>query len=151
MERFILQQSTHRNDWWVLTDTENLITIRFEKHKFNETQDITILEDSKFQPITAETATIVASILAEMADWMRENHYQIAMPDKDWQRQRIGRRIAEIRTEMGMTQQDLADKTGLIRAHISRIEKGKYSVGFDTLQVIADAFGYDIDFIKREV
>ena len=30
--------------------------------------------------------------------------------------------------------------TGMQRNHISRIESGKYSVGFDTLQLIADQF-----------
>ena len=61
------------------------------------------------------------------------------------QRQRIGQRIAELRNAKGMTQQDVADKTGLLRQHISRIEAGKYSVGFDTLQSIAEALGGTID------
>ena len=63
------------------------------------------------------------------------------------QRQRIGQRIAELRNTKGMTQQDVADKTGLLRQHISRIEAGKYSVGFDTLQAIAEALGGTIDII----
>ena len=63
------------------------------------------------------------------------------------QRQRIGKRIAELRNANGMTQQDVADKTGLLRQHISRIEAGKYSVGFDTLQAIAEALGGTIDII----
>ena len=63
------------------------------------------------------------------------------------QRQRIGQRIAELRNAKGMTQQDVADKTGLLRQHISRIEAGKYSVGFDTLQSIAEALGGTIDII----
>lgn len=63
------------------------------------------------------------------------------------QRQRIGQRIAELRTSQGMTQQDVADKTGLLRQHISRIEAGKYSVGFDTLQLIAEQFGMKVDII----
>ena len=66
------------------------------------------------------------------------------------ERQRIGQRIADLRKQHGMTQQALADKTGLFRAHISRIERGRYSVGFDTLQQIAEALGYYIDFVRRE-
>jgi transcriptional regulator with XRE-family HTH domain len=66
-------------------------------------------------------------------------------------RKRIGQRIAELRSQHNMTQQQLADKTGLIRAHISRIEQGRYSVGFDTLQLIADAFGYRIEFINNKI
>ena len=66
------------------------------------------------------------------------------------QRQRIGQRIAELRNAKGMTQQDVADKTGLLRQHISRIEAGKYSVGFDTLQAIAEALDADIRIVPRK-
>ena len=38
------------------------------------------------------------------------------------QRQRIGNDIATLRTQKGMTQQDIADRTGQQRNHISRIE-----------------------------
>ena len=63
------------------------------------------------------------------------------------QRQRIGQRIAEIRKAQGITQQDLADRTGIQRNHISRIEQGRYSVGFDTLQLIAEAMGGNVEII----
>ena len=76
------------------------------------------------------------------------------------ERQRIGRRIAEIRKTVrwtdenginrnGMTQRELAQLCGLHDSHIARIEKGRYSVGFDTLQSIADAMGYDIDLVRQ--
>ena len=63
------------------------------------------------------------------------------------ERQRIGQRIADLRKQHGLTQQDLANKTGMQRNHISRIESGKYSVGFDTLQLIAEQFGMKVDII----
>ena len=63
------------------------------------------------------------------------------------QRQRIGQRIVEIRKAQGITQQDLADRTGIQRNHISRIEQGRYSVGFDTLQLIAEAMGGNVEII----
>jgi len=66
---------------------------------------------------------------------------------KEEERQRIGQRIGDLRKAKGMTQQDIADMTGLQRNHISRIESGKYSVGFDTLQSIAEAIGGTIDII----
>jgi len=67
--------------------------------------------------------------------------------NKEEQRKRIGGRIADLRKQRGMTQQTLADLTGMQRNHISRIESGKYSVGFDTLQAIAEALGGTIDII----
>ena len=69
------------------------------------------------------------------------------MINKEQQRQRIGQRIAEIRKAQGITQQDLADRTGIQRNHISRIEQGRYSVGFDTLQLIAEAMGGKVEII----
>jgi len=69
------------------------------------------------------------------------------MVKNEQERQRIGQRIAELRSQRGMSQQQLSEKTGLIQAHISRIERGKYSVGFDTLQLIAEALGCKIDFV----
>ena len=63
------------------------------------------------------------------------------------QRQRIGQRIAELRNAKGMTQQDVADKTGLLRQHISRIEAGKYAVTLEVIQAIAEALGMTVDII----
>lgn len=59
----------------------------------------------------------------------------------------IGRKIASIRQEAGMSQAELGKKCGLERFHISRIESGRHSVGFDTLAAIAKALGKTIDFV----
>lgn len=59
----------------------------------------------------------------------------------------IGKRIAMLRAERGMTQAELADKVGIKREHVSRIEAGKYSVGLKHLAKIAKAFNTEIDFL----
>ena len=64
-------------------------------------------------------------------------------------RGRIGKRIAEIRNENGLSQARLAELAGLDQAHIARIEAGRYSVGIDTLAKIADALDMKIDFVKK--
>ena len=66
------------------------------------------------------------------------------------ERQRIGNDIATLRKEKGKTQQYLTDATGVQRNHISRIEQGRYSVGFDTLKAIADALDADIRIVPRQ-
>lgn len=66
------------------------------------------------------------------------------------ERQRIGIDIATLRTQKGMTQQQIAESAGLQRNHISRIEQGRYSVGFDTLQTIAEALDADIRIVPRQ-
>jgi len=68
--------------------------------------------------------------------------------DKTSERQRVGRRIAELRKEQNMTQAQLADRCGIAQAHIARIETGRYSVGLDTLAQIATVLGMSIDFVK---
>ena len=66
------------------------------------------------------------------------------------ERRRMGERIRQLRMEKKMTQEQLADLTGLKRPHITRIEAGSYSVGFDTLQVIAEALDCTVDMVRRE-
>ena len=71
------------------------------------------------------------------------------MIKNEQERQRIGQDIAQLRKEKGMTQQDLADRAGLLRNHVCRIEKGKFSVGFDHLSSIAEALGKKVVFIDK--
>jgi len=63
-------------------------------------------------------------------------------------RERIGRRIKEIRIKKGMSQFKLAELIGLRQQHIARIESGLYSTGIDILSKIADALGCKIDLIE---
>ncbi len=65
------------------------------------------------------------------------------------ERQRIGARIAELRKEQGMTQTELAQRAGLERSHVVRIEAGRYNVGIDTLAAIGDAMGRSLDYVER--
>lgn len=59
-----------------------------------------------------------------------------------------GQRIAQVRKQHGMTQQQLADAVGVSREHIARIEAGKYSVGLDILVKVAKALSMELDFVK---
>jgi transcriptional regulator with XRE-family HTH domain len=63
--------------------------------------------------------------------------------NNEQERKRIGAEITARRMEIGMTQMELAEKTGIQQSHISRIEAGRYSVRFDTLQQIAEFPGCD--------
>lgn len=59
----------------------------------------------------------------------------------------IGQRIAQIRKEQGMTQQHLADKSGVLRPNIARIEAGRYGMTVDVLARIAQALGKRIELV----
>jgi len=51
----------------------------------------------------------------------------------------VSARVRESREEAKLTQEQLADRTGLPQSHISRIENAKLSPSYMTLQKIADA------------
>lgn len=65
------------------------------------------------------------------------------------ERERIGKRIAEIRKIKGLSQAKLAELADIAPGNIARIETGKYSTGIDLLSKIADALGYKLDFIEK--
>ena len=80
------------------------------------------------------------------------------MIKNEQERQRIGQRIADIRKEIewtdttgirrtGMTQTELAERTGLQRSHIVRLEQGRYGATIDVLSSIADVLGKRVDFV----
>jgi|WetSurMetagenome_2_1015567.scaffolds.fasta_scaffold141174_3 transcriptional regulator with XRE-family HTH domain len=68
-------------------------------------------------------------------------------------KERIGKRIKELRAEKGMTQRDLALASKMANSKIANIELGKYSAGLDVLSRIAEALGCRVIIAdkKREV
>lgn len=79
---------------------------------------------------------------------------------KQQERERIGARITAVRKTVewtdelgirrrGMTMAQLGERCGIAASHIARIEKGRYSVGFDTMQSVAHAMGCRIDLIGQ--
>jgi transcriptional regulator with XRE-family HTH domain len=73
-DRFLLQKSKEKENGWLVTDAERGIVIKFDDHKFNDTQEIVLLEDIK-EPDAIELATA----MTEIAEWLRKYHYKIAM------------------------------------------------------------------------
>ena len=68
--------------------------------------------------------------------------------DKGEERKRIGQKIKELRHEINMDAKTLAARIGIDASNLSRIEQGHYSVGFDTLNKIANALGAKVDLVK---
>ena len=66
---------------------------------------------------------------------------------------KIARKLLELRTAAGLTQQELADRAGTTRSVISRLEDDNYEGhSLSLLRRIADALGYhlDLEFRQRE-
>lgn len=59
-----------------------------------------------------------------------------------------GVRLAEIRRQLGLTQAQLADATGLSQARISQIENGR-SVSLEVLRTYVGGLGGHVDVVAR--
>ena len=53
----------------------------------------------------------------------------------------VGAVIRKLRKKKGLTQEIFAEKAGLDRTHVYRIESGRQSVTLRTLKIIADTLG----------
>ena len=93
--------------------------------------------------------TIWGPILAGMYR-ARIYPFMWVMMDKDKERARIGNRIIELRKERKMDAKELAQKVGIDPGNLSRIEKGHFSVGIDTLNKIASVLNMKLDFVPIE-
>jgi DNA-binding XRE family transcriptional regulator len=70
-------------------------------------------------------------------------------PTRGWQgwAEHVGKRIRELREAAGLTQMQLAEKSGLPQSHISRLENAEHSATNITLGKIAKALDVEIGTI----
>ena len=61
-------QKSETPGWWVVTATENMVVIKFQEHKFNETQMVTMLEECNLSTLQ------FARIMREVGDWVAQHH-----------------------------------------------------------------------------
>lgn len=61
----------------------------------------------------------------------------------------IGERIKEVRESLRMTQDELAEKTGLSKGFISDLENNKRGISSENLLRIANALGATLDYLAR--
>lgn len=59
----------------------------------------------------------------------------------------FGKRLKQLRKERGITQEKLADMTGLSVESISNIERGVFGPKFDNLEKIAAALEIDVKLL----
>lgn len=71
-------------------------------------------------------------------------------PDRGEERERIGAKIRELRMERRLDAQDVAQLADIDASNLSRIEKGKYSVGLDILCRIAAAIDCHVDIVPND-
>lgn len=74
------------------------------------------------------------------------------LPD-DWvvcERRRIGIRIRQLRHDRELTQEQVAERTGLDRKTISRAENGVYPMPLDHLLMVARALNVSLTHLVAE-
>lgn len=59
-------------------------------------------------------------------------------------KEKFGNRLKALRKEKGLSQEELALKSGLNRPYISGIEKGKRNVSLEVMEKLAEALGVGI-------
>jgi transcriptional regulator with XRE-family HTH domain len=61
----------------------------------------------------------------------------------------VGERIKKRRTELGWTQEQLADRAGISKSFLSELENNRRSVSADNLLVIARALSLSLDYLMK--
>jgi transcriptional regulator with XRE-family HTH domain len=59
-------------------------------------------------------------------------------------KEKFGQRVKSLRKEKGMSQKELAEKSGLNRPYISAIEQGKRNVSLEVMEKLAEALQIEI-------
>ena len=59
----------------------------------------------------------------------------------------FSRVLRMLRTNTGLSQQALADKLGLSKSAVNMYERGEREPSFEVLEIIADFFNVDIDYL----
>lgn len=60
-----------------------------------------------------------------------------------------GRLIANLREEQGISQRTLAEKTGVYRSTLRRIEEGATSADMRTMEKLLSYLGYELEALER--
>ena len=83
----------------------------------------------------------------QMKDEKFANEYEAIQPELD-----VIRAIVDARTSLNMTQKELAERTGIDQADISKLENGTRNPSINLLKRLADGMGMvlKIEFIPKQ-
>jgi hypothetical protein len=82
--RYELRESEKDEGIYLLVDKYMKVVVRFEEHKFNETQKASVLDDkllaSRAEELGVSLVEYIAHLMKSMGQHMSESYYSIAMP-----------------------------------------------------------------------
>lgn len=79
MRRFKLEKSKIDEDWWVITDTDNLVVIKFKEHMFDETKKVSVIDEDKLKR-SGDMADVLSGIVSDIEDYMLTHYLSLAIP-----------------------------------------------------------------------
>ncbi|AJI77927.1 helix-turn-helix domain-containing protein [Corynebacterium singulare] len=85
-----------------------------------------------------------------MSDTHKPRHKQGKPAGDNPQLIALGDVFAERRRELGILQQDLADKAGISRSTLHTIEHGGSGVRWEKVAAVAEALGLDMAFTPKD-
>ena len=82
----------------------------------------------------------------------REGNSYLLEQEKDRMKSELMNQFVKLRKEKNITQQILAERTGIARPNIARMENGTYNPTVDMLVRMADGIGMQVEikWIRRE-
>jgi hypothetical protein len=76
MNRYVIEESKLKKNYWVCTDIYNRIVCVFKDKKYNDNQSFTLLEDIPSPP----EVSALARWMREMDKWLLKNHKEKVFP-----------------------------------------------------------------------
>ncbi len=114
----------------------------------SEIQAITLSDDATMA--TLELASGVELTLESAAVARQSNgHAEVGHLNGNMDRGALGARLKKLRLSSGLTQAELARRTGIHRPNIARVEAGRHTPSLDTISRIATAIGIPATEILR--
>lgn len=66
-------------------------------------------------------------------------------------RKQLGNNIKQLRTSLGLSQEQLAEKAGLHRTYVGAVERGERNVSLDNILAISRALGVSVSTLLKDV
>lgn len=66
-------------------------------------------------------------------------------------RKQLGNNIKQLRTSLGLSQEQLAEKAGLHRTYVGAVERGERNVSLDNILAISRALGVLASTLLKDV
>ena len=105
-------------------------------------------EDAELIEVVNAIGNIPSPFIDAKGQFYIGYYHQKSEIAKHEERARIGKRLAEIRMEKGLSIRKLAELCGVTASNITKIEHGRYNVSIDILGKICESLGVRLDLVE---